>query len=481
MKFNLDYFYGADKEKYLFYRVPKSLFEDSRFNVITFEARMFYAFLLDRVSLSAGNGWTDARGRVYIFFTLEETMETTGYGHNRATRMFQELENFGLIERRRQGLGRPVKIYVKNLRRDFDGNPVAPETPSAPASSSNAAPAFGMDASGTEVAETSAYGETASEYPAAPEPEQEPAPETESREPEPVRSPARIDGGGERIPTVLAVPAKVLDAITEPEQALQFMREAYEVMMSYSSAQELPDGGVSAGTPVENSPDAVVGNVENVENFSTFVEKSTETRRLAVENFVEIPLFTASVGSETAGDGSGTSGERLSGLTGAGTLDCPKSAPIKNKKNKNYSTENNQSNPPTPSGDWRPSAEKRWQAKMERIRACKEETKETVGYDLLLRENPFDKPLIDGYVNLIVEVMCAEGESFRIGKSQRPLEEIQERFAQLEYEHLSYVLDSMKSNRTRVYNPRAYMLTSLFNAPLTCDAYLTARVNYDMA
>ena len=118
---------------------------------------------------------------------------------------------------------------------------------------------------------------------------------------------------------------------------------------------------------------------------------------------------------------------------------------------------------------------------MERIRACKEETKETVGYDLLLRENPFDKPLIDGYVNLIVEVMCAEGESFRIGKSQRPLEEIQERFAQLEYEHLSYVLDSMKSNRTRVYNPRAYMLTALFNAPLTCDAYLTARVNYDMA
>ena len=118
---------------------------------------------------------------------------------------------------------------------------------------------------------------------------------------------------------------------------------------------------------------------------------------------------------------------------------------------------------------------------MERIRACKEETKETVGYDLLLRENPFDKPLIDGYVNLIVEVMCAEGESFRIGKSQRPLEESQERFAQLEYEHLSYVLDSMKSNRTRVYNPRAYMLTALFNAPLTCDAYLTARVNYDMA
>ena len=53
MKFNLDYFYGADKEKYLFYRVSKSLFEDSRFNVITFEARMFYAFLQERVSLSA--------------------------------------------------------------------------------------------------------------------------------------------------------------------------------------------------------------------------------------------------------------------------------------------------------------------------------------------------------------------------------------------------------------------------------------------
>ena len=127
MAIKLDYYHStADFVRYLFYRVPKILFEAVELRGISFDARMFFIFLLDRANLSAQNGWTDETGRIYIFFTLSAAMWITGYGHNKTLRLFTELEEAGLIERVRQGLGKPMKIYVKNLFNptDEDGNPV---------------------------------------------------------------------------------------------------------------------------------------------------------------------------------------------------------------------------------------------------------------------------------------------------------------------------------------------------------------------
>ena len=71
------------------------------------------------MSLSAKNGWYDEQGRVYIYYTLDEIQEDLNCGHDKATRMLVELDNgkngFGLIERVRQGQGRPTKIYVKRF------------------------------------------------------------------------------------------------------------------------------------------------------------------------------------------------------------------------------------------------------------------------------------------------------------------------------------------------------------------------------
>ena len=112
---NLDYYYGGEAEQYSFYRIPKALFTDSHYETMTMEARVLYGLLLDRMGLSARNGWLDDRGRVFIYFTLEDAMAMMGFGHNKAVRHFKELESIGLIERKKQGQGKPTQIYVKNF------------------------------------------------------------------------------------------------------------------------------------------------------------------------------------------------------------------------------------------------------------------------------------------------------------------------------------------------------------------------------
>lgn len=74
-----DYFYGIQSEQFAFYRIPKILFTDDRFRVLSAEAKTLYGILLDRVTLSAKNGWIDQQGRVYIIYTIEEIMFTDGH------------------------------------------------------------------------------------------------------------------------------------------------------------------------------------------------------------------------------------------------------------------------------------------------------------------------------------------------------------------------------------------------------------------
>ena len=111
----LDYFYGPQADLFSFYRLPKALFVDPRFRGISSESKILYGLLLDRMGLSATNGWTDDTGRVYIIFTTEEIMEALYYADNKATKLMKELEGIGLIERKRRGLGKPSLIYVKNF------------------------------------------------------------------------------------------------------------------------------------------------------------------------------------------------------------------------------------------------------------------------------------------------------------------------------------------------------------------------------
>lgn len=115
MKKNFNYFYGEQAEQFAFYRTPKVFFTDKDFEDLSAEAKILYGLLLDRVSLSTMNGWKDDEGRIYVYCTLESIQEAMGCAHQKATKLLRELSRYGLIERKKQGLGKPAIIYVKNF------------------------------------------------------------------------------------------------------------------------------------------------------------------------------------------------------------------------------------------------------------------------------------------------------------------------------------------------------------------------------
>ena len=119
MSLNLDYFYGNEAEQYSFYRIPKTLFTDRRYKSVSMEAKVLYGLMLDRMGLSIRSGWLDGDGRVYIYFTLEDAIAMLGYGKDKALRLFKELDmgsGIGLIERRKQGQGKPTRTMKQNAR-----------------------------------------------------------------------------------------------------------------------------------------------------------------------------------------------------------------------------------------------------------------------------------------------------------------------------------------------------------------------------
>lgn len=114
----LPYFYGHESEQYSFYRIPKQLISDSRFRNVSTDAKLLYGLMLDRMGLSMKNGWLDEQGRVYIFFVLDEIQDLMQCGHEKAVKLLAELDSekgIGLIERVKQGQGKPTIIYVKQF------------------------------------------------------------------------------------------------------------------------------------------------------------------------------------------------------------------------------------------------------------------------------------------------------------------------------------------------------------------------------
>ena len=113
-----DYYYGIEAEQFSFYRVPRLLIKDARFKELSSDAKLLYGLMLDRLALSIKNGWLDEENRVYIHYTMDSIMEDLGCAKEKCAKVLAELDSkkgIGLIEKKRQGLGKPDIIYVKNF------------------------------------------------------------------------------------------------------------------------------------------------------------------------------------------------------------------------------------------------------------------------------------------------------------------------------------------------------------------------------
>ena len=292
-----DYFYGQQAEQFTFYRIPKVLFTDSRFWNVSTDAKLLYGILLDRMNLSARNGWLDEAGRVYIIFTLEETMAALNCGDNKATKLYNELEKkCGLIERKRQGLGKPNLIYVKNF----------------------------------------------------------------------------------------------IGCVGSSERARFKTRENND-----SGFGEIPI--LESGKPRGNNTD--YSNTEFIDTDPIYPSAFSEER--------------------TEGNGS-------------------------------------------------------WEHYSEYFR-------EQLDFEILLSRYPADHALLHAILELIVETVCSRRKLIRIASDDKPIEVVKGRLMKLESEHICFVVDCFKSNKTEIRNVKQYLLAAIYNAPLTFDPYYDAKVRHDMS
>lgn len=104
----------------------------------------------------------------------------------------------------------------------------------------------------------------------------------------------------------------------------------------------------------------------------------------------------------------------------------------------------------------------------------------SLSLDILRQDFPYQKEQLDEIAALLAEICSSRKEWIRLAGEDRPADEVRSRFMSLNSEHIRYVLECLQGTTSRVRNIRQYLLTTLYNAPLTISSYYDALVRHDL-
>lgn len=96
-----------------FTQLPNFLFETPSFSSLSNEAKILYAMILRRTDLSRRNEWADDYGKIYLYYPINEVCELLHCGRQKAVDILRELQYADLIAIKKQGCGKPNRIYPK--------------------------------------------------------------------------------------------------------------------------------------------------------------------------------------------------------------------------------------------------------------------------------------------------------------------------------------------------------------------------------
>ena len=115
--FDFDYYSGEDCEQFRFLKVAKVFFENPDFFDLSLAECVLYSVLLELVAYSKMNGWVDEEGHTYVIRSVEslKNRELSRYSTDSIQKFMNNLADFGLIEKKRRGQGKPDLIYVKDF------------------------------------------------------------------------------------------------------------------------------------------------------------------------------------------------------------------------------------------------------------------------------------------------------------------------------------------------------------------------------
>ena len=359
MEFN--YYYGNQADQFTFIRIPKMMLTDKAFAELSIQAKVLYGVLLDRMGLSMKNNWLDEESRVYIIYQISEIQEDLGFSKKKSMDFLSELERFGLVEKKRRGLGLSNIIYVKSF---LSGTSRSVET----------------GTSGKEVVESA--------------------------------------------------------------------------------------GAKEGGEPIVPETD----NDKNVDNAS----------RKSGKAGLNGPISQKKQRKESRGVDSGTSRSVEMGTSRGAEIalqEVPDPAPLKsNTKTNNTECNNIQSNQILSlQGGNAPAM----RCDVDEMNAYAKLIRRNIDLDILLERYPYDREMVKGIYDLILETVLTKGKTILISSNTYPTELVKSKLLKLNSSHIEYVMGCMSRNTTKVLNIKKYLLAALFNAPSTIDGYFKAEVNHD--
>lgn len=116
--------------------------------------------------------------------------------------------------------------------------------------------------------------------------------------------------------------------------------------------------------------------------------------------------------------------------------------------------------------------------RMDEMEPYRELIMDNIEYDILTQQ--YGRERMDEIVELMLETICSKREYIRIAGDEYPREVVKSRMLKLTSVHVQYVFDCLDRNTGKVHNIKAYLLTALYNAPVTIDSYYRAEVNHDL-
>ena len=101
---------------------------------------------------------------------------------------------------------------------------------------------------------------------------------------------------------------------------------------------------------------------------------------------------------------------------------------------------------------------------------------ENIEYDILCQS--YKPESVEELVELMLDAICTTKKYLQINGEAMPAQVVKNRLLKVGYEHIQYVFFSLSKNTTKVKNIRQYMLTVLYNAPVTINQFYDAEVRH---
>jgi len=441
---SFDYYYGQESEQFIFYRIPKLLFTDERFSELSLEAKVLYGIMLDRMGLSVKNKWFDEQKRVYIVFTIDKIMNFLHCREQKANKILKDLEEIGLIEKRRNGLGKPNFIYIKNFlgfyKKNDDGMKKTVETPE-------------NSEDETEIAE-----EIEEETDYFSEQNDENLPKSQMQNCENHNS-RNVKITNQELPKSQTINTLLINDTDFSNTDFNDTKKINHTV-SINNNQYNPSypSHLSKTDEMDEIDTIIYSDTEKKEEEKCTIDKELEEQLYKSNNDelpYDYPKCLINLQREVA------------------------QKKLKEQQQKvekmNDTTNTNTEEKPKPKQQF--FIDKGLQEQM-----CKATILRNINYRFL-EENERTKyniQLINNMVDIMVSMIISNKTTIRISGEEIPQKMVKERLLKLNSEHITYVLECLNRTKNKIHNIRAYYISALYNAPETIDAYYQAEVNYDM-